>query len=113
MNLRIITKNHAVDPEIGFLTKSISKPNSYATAMPRAWELTVPSLSSLGKVTFLQKSQTSKKNFILQLVFYIPASFAVWNKKISRSLKIAFKVKFLRFPIKHPEVGVSLSQAAF
>ena len=27
MNLRIITKNHAADPEIGFLTKSISKPN--------------------------------------------------------------------------------------
>ena len=26
MNLRIITKNHAADPEIGFLTKSISKP---------------------------------------------------------------------------------------
>ena len=35
MNLRIITKNHAADPEIGFLTKSISKPYS----MPTAWEL--------------------------------------------------------------------------
>ena len=39
MNLRIITKNHAVDPEIGFPTKSISKPNGCATAMPTAWEL--------------------------------------------------------------------------
>ena len=39
MNLRIITKNHAADPEIGFLTKSISKPNGRATAMPTAWEL--------------------------------------------------------------------------
>ena len=39
MNLRIITKNHAVYPEIGFLTKSISKPNGRATAMPTAWEL--------------------------------------------------------------------------
>ena len=25
MNLKIITKNHAADPEIGFLAKSISK----------------------------------------------------------------------------------------
>ena len=39
MNLRIIIKNHAADLEIGFLEKSISKPNGYATAMPTAWEL--------------------------------------------------------------------------
>ena len=39
MNLRIITKNHAADPETGFLTKSISKPYGRATAMPPAWEL--------------------------------------------------------------------------
>ena len=39
MNLRIKTKNHAADPEIGFLTKSISKPYGRATAMPTAWEL--------------------------------------------------------------------------
>ena len=39
MNLRIITKNHAADPEIGFLTKSIPKPYGRATAMPTAWEL--------------------------------------------------------------------------
>ena len=38
MNLRLITKNHAADPEIGFLSKSISKPNGCATAMPTAWE---------------------------------------------------------------------------
>ena len=36
MNLRIITKNHAADPEIGFLAKSISKPYGRATAMPTA-----------------------------------------------------------------------------
>ena len=41
MNLRIMTKNHAADPEIGFLTKSISKPNGCATAMPTACELTI------------------------------------------------------------------------
>ena len=39
MNLRIVTENHAADPEIGFLTKSISKPYGRATAMPPAWEL--------------------------------------------------------------------------
>ena len=39
INLRIITKNHAADPEIGFLTKSVSKLNGCATAMPTAWEL--------------------------------------------------------------------------
>ena len=39
MNLRIITKRFADDPEIGFLTKSISKANGYGTAMPPAWEL--------------------------------------------------------------------------
>ena len=39
MNLRKITKNHAADPEIEFLTKSISKPYGRATAMPTAWEL--------------------------------------------------------------------------
>ena len=39
MNLRIITRNNAADPEIGFLTKSISKPYGRATAMPPAWEL--------------------------------------------------------------------------
>ena len=35
MNLTIITKNHAADPEIVFCAKSISK----STAMPTAWEL--------------------------------------------------------------------------
>ena len=41
MYLRIITKNHAADPEIGFLTKSISKPVGRATAIPSAWELSL------------------------------------------------------------------------
>ena len=44
MNLRRITKNHAADPEKGFLAESISKPNGRATAMPTAWELTFRSL---------------------------------------------------------------------
>ena len=41
MNLRVIKKNHAADPEIGFLTKSFSKPNGRATAMPTTWELII------------------------------------------------------------------------
>ena len=36
MNLKILTKNYAADPEKGFLIKSISKPNGCATAMPTA-----------------------------------------------------------------------------
>ena len=39
MNFRIITKNRAADPEIGFLTKSILKSYGRATAMPTAWKL--------------------------------------------------------------------------
>ena len=39
MNLSILTKNHAADPEIGFLTKLISKSYGRATALPPAWEL--------------------------------------------------------------------------
>ena len=38
-NFRIVTKNDAADPEIGFLTRSISKPYGRATTMPRVWEL--------------------------------------------------------------------------
>ena len=39
MNLRIRTKIREADPEIEFLTKSISKPYGRATAMSQAWEL--------------------------------------------------------------------------
>ena len=39
INLRIIAKNHAADPGIKFLTKSISKPYGRATAMLPALEL--------------------------------------------------------------------------
>ena len=39
MNLTIITNNHAADPEIGFLAKSISKSNGCAKAMSTASEL--------------------------------------------------------------------------
>ena len=38
-NLRVIIKNRAADPKIGFLTKSIFKPYGRAVAMPTAWEL--------------------------------------------------------------------------
>ena len=39
MNLRVIMKNHAADPKIGFLAQLISKSNGCATAMPTAWEV--------------------------------------------------------------------------
>ena len=39
MNLRIIMKNHAADPEIGFLAKSILKPYGRVAAIPTAWKL--------------------------------------------------------------------------
>ena len=39
INLRIITQNHAADPETEFLRKSITKPYGRATANPPAWEL--------------------------------------------------------------------------
>ena len=39
MNYRIITKNHVGDQEIGFITKSISKLNGRAMAMPTAWKV--------------------------------------------------------------------------
>ena len=38
MNLRITTKNHAADPEKGFLKKNAFNPYGRATAMPTAWE---------------------------------------------------------------------------
>ena len=47
MNLRITTKNHAADSEIGFVKKSISKLNGCATAMPTAWELIKPYFDNL------------------------------------------------------------------
>ena len=39
INLRIITKNHAADPETRFLTNPISKPYDRVTDIPPAWEL--------------------------------------------------------------------------
>ena len=33
MNLRIITKNHGADPDIGFFTKTNSKPNGHAASV--------------------------------------------------------------------------------
>ena len=39
INLMVMTKNNASDPEIEFLTKSISKPDGRATAIPTALRL--------------------------------------------------------------------------
>ena len=48
MNLRIITKKHAADPEIGFLTKSISKAYGRTTSIPPAWKLS-PQMVPVGR----------------------------------------------------------------
>ena len=52
MNFRILTKNHAAYPEIGFLTKSISKPYGRTTAMLPAWELNLDLLRVLEDLYF-------------------------------------------------------------
>ena len=49
-------KNHAADSEIEFLTKSISKPNGRATAMPTAWELNSNLMSASMEKKFLLKN---------------------------------------------------------
>ena len=54
-NLSTRTRNHAADPEIGFLTKSISKPYSRATAMPPAWELKSTIRKKIKKQFFVKK----------------------------------------------------------
>ena len=58
MNFRIITKNHAADPEIGFFTKMNSKPIDRATAMSTAWEL-------INKNLFLATSNLAGKALII------------------------------------------------
>ena len=62
MNLTIITKNHAADPEIRFLTKSISKPYGRATAMPPAWRLNSGILKSTIEIRFSPKTSFCRKN---------------------------------------------------
>ena len=66
MNLRIITKNHEVDLEIGFLKKSISKPYGRATAMTTAWELIELSLLV---IMWFQHNFHSRKNERLEFIF--------------------------------------------
>ena len=62
INLTIITRNHAGDPEIGFLAKSISKSNGCATAMSKAWELSlrhVLTRESKGQLTITENFGSS------------------------------------------------------
>ena len=52
MNLRIIRKHYATDPEKEFFTKSISEPIGYSprTPIPKAWELKMVSSITYGSV---------------------------------------------------------------
>ena len=60
INLRIIMKNLAADLEIEFLTKSISKPNGHATAMPTALELKTSLFVNLGHIILYGPYMTKK-----------------------------------------------------
>ena len=57
MNLKIRTKNHAADPEIGFLTKSISKPYGCAMAMPPAYEFMIVKYDLIDEGNFFKFRQ--------------------------------------------------------
>ena len=75
MNLRIITKYHTADPEIGFLAQSISKLYARATAMPPSWELKILMKSILNN--FIKNSK----------IFY--------GKKFHRRLRFSLSIKEL------------------
>ena len=79
MNLRIITKNHAPDPEIGILTKSISKAYGRATAKPTAWELKEIEKRWIFRLFIIYVNYTS-----------IPTS-SYWNRHINPIFKIITK----------------------
>ena len=66
MKLRIITKNHAADPEIEFVTKSISKPFCRATAIPTAWELIMIIETKIFRFTVTSKTLSSQHSNVLQ-----------------------------------------------
>ena len=81
MNFRIITKNHAVDPEIGFLIKSMSKPKRRATAIPQAWELSV-----------------CQKNLNIQFIFKV---HIFWKVKISQKSDLTIFLNSINKLLKH------------
>ena len=70
MNLRIITKNHAADPEKGFVAKSISKPDGCATAMPKTSELKAISHEIFIKYDHLT-FQVESSSFLLTKLPYL------------------------------------------
>ena len=65
MNLRIKMKNYAADLEIGFLPKSILKPNGCATGMPTARKLNKIWVSQDVATFFSKNVRTGTKYTIL------------------------------------------------
>ena len=59
MILRIITKNHEADPELGFFTKSIWQPYGRSMTMPPASELRSLKVKTSGK----SKKRLNFRNF--------------------------------------------------
>ena len=91
MNLRLLTKNHAADPEIGFLAKSISKFNGCATAMPTVWKLTYGSpLSEEFSVTI---PHCPKLTFQIHLPFCLEVKTSTngYRKKVLPNLTLVHK----------------------
>ena len=62
LNLKIIMRNRAGDPVIGFLTKSILKPYGSGSAMPTAWELT-----SFSNEQFKQKLTSRHRKLVVRI----------------------------------------------
>ena len=79
----IIKKNHAADPEKGFLTKSISKPNGRATAMLTAWELIIRNLTNL--VSRLDANSFNYINYFYSNRF---RSIYLGNQRNSDSMRV-------------------------
>ena len=76
MNLRIKTKNHKADPEIGYLTKSIQKPFGRRKAMPPAWEL-IQSVVVLRAFGFIITSLYSIFLGIFYHIFQVKSFFRI------------------------------------
>ena len=92
INFKIITKNHAADPEVGFLTKTISKPYGRATAMSPAWvfsNFTFSKPKRFGPLNIgLLRKQASKlaSEKISKIVVHLKPEVRYFVRKLYRGL---------------------------
>ena len=85
-NLRIISKNHAADPEIGFPTKSISRPYGRATDMPTAWQLKNLLLSAWIEISSAFLARSSSFLMVSSRLPIIVISFLFSSSNDSRKI---------------------------